>query len=70
MMDFHGIRLEKVEMNKLIERFIDTNSYKIDTMLILDLMYENDKSGLKPDEMVQKEVKTPIIFKIAKKVHQ
>lgn len=67
MMDFHGIRLEKTELNKLIERFIDSHNYTIDTRLIIDIMYE-DIPGEKPQDDYLDIIKTPIIGKIARKI--
>ena len=70
MIDFHGMRIEKSDLNKLVERFIDTQGYTIDTNLILDLMYEDTQTGLRPKDDYKETVKTPIIGKIARKLDQ
>ena len=70
MIDFHGMRIEKNDLNKLIERFIDTQGYTIDTNLILDLMYEDTQTGLRQKDGYKKKVETPIISKIARKLDQ
>ena len=70
MIDFNGMRIEKNDLNKLIEKFIDTQGYTIDTNLILDLVYEDTQTGLRPKDDCKKKVDTPIIGKIARKLDQ